>query len=244
MIFVYTVITATGQMKNEANIEETCNRIASEQLHKYSKLLDELYTRAAIHSIQEMREEDERNYQVWYQSKLADFHNLPTEDSDEILSSFETFDKSGNAMIDEAELKMCLRGQGFTCDDSVIESWFDGVFAKQPGEGAELSRDDFCVLMVILKDLRQVVDDGDFTEWFEDVMDRSGDASIGVEEFMSQLPEVCALLKIDRPYLLELFKRIKNSEDEDEVIEEVGITTFVNWINRLVAQQDNISFGG
>jgi len=235
IIFFFTISTSTGQMKHEEHIEQVCSAIASDQFRRYSALLSEMYTRAATYSITEMRRESRKNYTAWYQSKLAQFDDLPHEEAEEIVNCFKVYDKSANGMIDHAELVQCLTSMGMAEPVEVADLWFIDIFDLKDGE---LSREDFYVLMVVTQNLHTVVDDGDFMEWFQNKVDTRQDGYIGVDDFMDNLPKVCEHLKIDEEYVMEMFQVVENSQDEDLVVEEVSVTKFVNWINRLVRGAD------
>ncbi len=229
-------------------ISEIARKIEIRQFRQYAHLISELEVKAMVHQIKSFDDYittgkcvKDGVYEKWLKDKLSQFEmTVPDEKKSLIDEAFETHDTDKSGMFDVDELTRLLKSQG-TSDieiKHICRQWLhSGVFREvhdsagrliKKDSSGNMSKEDFKVFILLTNELAE----GDFDEdrlgvWLETVLDKSGDGIVSVDEFLEELPHVCAASGLDRRALQRMFKIIEASSDESNEAEEIAVQRIV-----------------
>ncbi|CAD7955824.1 unnamed protein product [Amoebophrya sp. A120] len=260
ILYLFTIITSTGMMQQDEIVEEISRKVEAAQFKKYSTLITELEASALVHQIKNLDDGKvglNTAYEKWFTGKLTEFHmTVPREQQHQIAEVFKTWDRDMSGAFDEGELSGLLQSQGrsHAAIESILRQWLlSGVFrpridpktnkADDKEEGVMYS-DEFKVFVLLEHELTG----GDFDEdrlegWLSQVLDKNGDGSVSVPEFLDSLGPVCKAADIDLPGVAKMFKIIEASDNEQQEVEEISIAKVLIWLKKYAIQKRKDSDG-
>jgi len=258
VLYLYTIVTATGMMQQDDIVEEISRRVEAQQFKRYSILITELETSALVHQLLLMDNYlttkvavKGGHYEKWIAGKLSEFSmTVPRDQQHTIQEAFKTWDRDNSGAFDVAELTGLLQSQGrsHAAIESVLRQWlFSGIFRPRHDpktgklddkEANVMYSDEFQVFVMLERELTG----GDFDEdrlegWLSSVLDKNGDGSVSTGEFLESLGDVCKAAGIDLAGVKRMFKIIQASEDENQEVEEIDIAKILIWLKKYAIQK-------
>lgn len=254
ILFYYTIATSTNLMKSHEHMEETIHHIEKEQFKRYEFLIMELNSHARVHMIKTL---SNAMYQDWKAIQIKKFETT-VNNSREIAAAFDLWDTDKSGRIDEGEMRACLKAQNNsdTRVDRIMDKWFHADIFRQDAQQHrrqnkkamffrrqatistfEITKEDFCILMVNLKELEELSFDDENTDiWMKEVLDTDGGGTVSVDEFYDVLSNVCRDSCMDKKGIKKLFTIIDGSCLEDDgAVESVDIAKLVVWLQHFSA---------